>query len=237
MGYYARTTAYRLLAPTVVYRLIQERLTLIDLSLDASIKATYDIARFISWSFTDDFRLAHLNPALEYDPNVRDWAKRRLEQPALYWRQGIPAGVLEVMVDALVVRQSDESARCMTYGEFESAYLRDDEFKRSIDPILDGLLFFHPATRPVLWRMLIVQAHLYLALVRDRDARESPTLTAGPEVRIPMVAPVSEWVRRGLDWRHMPDEADDALVLATPFKVAEEYLKPRLGSLFRTVTE
>ncbi|HEX5808388.1 MAG TPA: hypothetical protein VFY25_06955, partial [Anaerolineales bacterium] len=81
--------------------------------------------------------------------------------------------------------------------------------------ITDLFLGFHPASRPILWRMLIAQTHIYRALLA--------TERGGP------VRPIPINERINLDWRQTPTEASDEKVLQEPFSVAEEYLRPRLG--------
>jgi hypothetical protein len=59
----------------------------------------------------------------------------------------------------------------MDFGEFQelrSAKGRDSGIRPAFDRI--GYLFdgFHPKTRPVLWRVLVAQAHIYEALLKAR---------------------------------------------------------------------
>jgi hypothetical protein len=65
---------YNLLAPTVIYKLIQRHLTIVDIALDRNIDRHYQIAKHLSWSFTADFEFACELEVfrLPYDPNHKD---------------------------------------------------------------------------------------------------------------------------------------------------------------------
>jgi hypothetical protein len=69
-AYYLASTIYNLLAPLVIYRLIQRRLTLVDLTVDPHINSQYLLAKRLYISFTDDFEFARIEPSIDYDPNT-----------------------------------------------------------------------------------------------------------------------------------------------------------------------
>jgi hypothetical protein len=81
--YYIASTMYYLLAPAVVYKLIQRRLTIVDLTLGRNIGSHYQLAKYLAWSFTADFEFAWgLKVApLSYDPNHPDWEKLSQHEP------------------------------------------------------------------------------------------------------------------------------------------------------------
>lgn len=180
-GYYSRSTYYRLIAPLAVGKLLQKRLTHLDLSLDPAIHWQYTLIKQIANSFTDDFDLAGKNTALlaingndiiEYDPHHREAETLRIANPVKYWQQGIPRGILDNAVDSLLTRDGDGNEHVMDFREFEQRLEMDTGSAVSASFMRIDYLFkdFHPRTRPVLWRILIVQGRLYQALLAARHA-------------------------------------------------------------------
>jgi hypothetical protein len=170
-GYYANSTYYRLLAPLSIGRLFRRRLTHLDLSIDPNMRWQYALIKVLMDSFTDDFELAGKVGEVElerrdwigYRPHAPEAADRRVAEPATYWQQGIPRGILEDAITALIV----DDERIMDFLEFQAR--RDDgqsDVHRAFSRI--GYLFsgFHPRERPVLWRVLVAQAGLYEAVLR-----------------------------------------------------------------------
>jgi hypothetical protein len=81
---------------------------------------------------------------------------------------------------------------------------------------------FHPEKKPVLWRILITQAHLYRALVRTSDKSNS---FANPV----MVFDIQE--RNDFDWRPSGSEATVEEAIEWPFSTAQDYLTERMKRL------
>jgi hypothetical protein len=178
-GYYSRSTYYRLLAPLAVGRLLQKRLTHLDLSLEPVIHWQYALVKQIADSFTDDFDLAGKATSdlpidgkerLDYDPHNAEAETLRRDDPAKYWQQGIPRGILDNAIDSLLQRDTDGTLQVLEFREFE------ERMQDAASPV--GKCFarisylfaeFHPRTRPVLWRILVAQAHLYRALLAARQ--------------------------------------------------------------------
>lgn len=225
--YYLASTVHKLIAPLVVYRLIQRRLTLVDLTVDPHISSQYLLAKRLYISFTDDFELARANPKIEYDPNAEiESAFKKIEHPEKYIRQAMLMGSLESVVDSFIASESDGTQRCMTYGEFTAAYYHGDDVAESFSEAAELFRNFHPKTRPVLWRILIAQAHIYEALLRTRELKLSK---AGTSVS-PLLMPIPEAERSKFDWRAAGETDDEVLI--QPFDVAEEYLRKHLGEMF-----
>jgi hypothetical protein len=226
--YTFKTTIYRLIAPMAAFRLLQSQLTLIDLSLDARISVQYDIAKAIYFTFSSDYAIARSDPKLDYQPEVmgasaEDMAQWRKEKPAaVYTRQAIFVSILENLVSDLIVYDKRlKKDRVMRYEEFENTYFDKEakafKDKEELNKIVRLLLDFHPYTRPVLWRMLVIQAILYDALKNIRENKEPPYIKT------------SEWMtdeeKKGFDWRQKPNMATDDDVLNKPFRAAESYLQ------------
>jgi hypothetical protein len=105
--YYRWSTLHRLLAPLAAVRLLQRRLTHIDLSLDPVIYRQYVLARQTLSVLTDDFRLAGITPSLQYNPLSPSAEQHSESSPEIYWRQGAPVGVVETAVDSLIMQDSN----------------------------------------------------------------------------------------------------------------------------------
>jgi hypothetical protein len=223
--YYLRSTAYNLLAPLVIFRLIQRRLTLVDLSLDKAIYAYYQCAKAVYIIFTDDYKLAQWKGQAEdwstpYDPTAPN-AGRLPEQ----WgrRQGMVIGLLDNALDAMVVEPQGGPPRCMTFGEFDTA-ADHPTTGPVLAPLLGLFLKFHPRKRPILWRILVAQAHVYSAMLRARDRRISDE---SPDV-VPVIEPFA--YRKELDWREPQSGVSDADFEA-PFRLAIDYLAAAFPAL------
>lgn len=219
--YYTLSTIYMLMSPLTIFKLIQQRLTLVDLTVDPHIKAQYLLAKNLYLSFTADFKLARQSPFLEYNPHLTE---RRDESPAVYWRQGLAVGRLDKAVSALLLCESNNTYRCMSFGEFETAY-RNPELlvSQNFKEVTEIFLNFHPKSRPVLWRILITQLHLYKAIARVSESNDYK-LQGEPF----LLEHISEEDRKEFDWREKGDEVRDDEVLVEPFAVAESYLTEKL---------
>ncbi len=222
-GYYKRSTMYFLIAPLVVLRLIQRRLTFVDLTLDSHIAGQYRLLRLLYLTFTDDFVFAACARALPYDPNVDDWEPERKKDPARRWRQGIYLGVLDNTIDALV---SKDGASCITFGEFEAAHKDTNSTVHKLFLTCSDVLHaFHPRERPVLWRMLVTQTLIYEQILRpSSDASNARVALDGVSPNIP---------KETLDWRQPNDPETEEEAVREVEQVAREYLEKRLPSVFK----
>jgi hypothetical protein len=155
-GYYLASTVYKLLLPATHLRLMQRRMTFVDLGLDPHIELRYLLLKLYVRSFTDDFVLAGLPPALEYRPNDPKWSELRKEAPAVYTRQALLLGTLESVADLLVMNKGEKS-RAISFGEFDrllTSHAIDDNLVEALD-LFQG---FSLARKPVLARLLVAQA-------------------------------------------------------------------------------
>jgi len=154
--YRLKATIYYLLAPLVVSRMIERRLTLVDLGLDARIHTEFMLAQAICRSLSDEFRVAQIDPMLPYSPYVQGWREKRRECPQRFRRQGLPLGRLNTALDELLVIRPEGVETLTTFGEFEPllASLDDDDMRSGPGAARDLFFEFDPVTRPVLWRVL-----------------------------------------------------------------------------------
>jgi len=230
--YYMASTMYYLLVPVAVYKLMRRRLTIVDMTLDQNTATHYRLAKRLAWSFTDDFDLAwglHVID-LEYEPNNLEWRKLRVDNPAKYWRQGLPYGRLDNAVESLIIRdhEPDGYLRIMSFGQFESAFHTPGSgVCETFANVRDIFTNFHPMGRPVLWRMLIVQAHLYDAIVRfHHDESVDRKL---------VVVPIHAEDHPRFYWKRSPTEAE-RLKMEEPFTIAQAYLQKNLPALFEPLS-
>lgn len=227
-GYYMATTVYKLLSPTAYLKLIQRRLTLVDLSLDPKVRAHYMLAKALYDSFIDDFGFASIDPVIEYDPNIKDWKKRRKEDPQKYWRQGLTWGRLDLASDGLLVREPPDTLRLMNYGEFEEVFSDIDSQLYSVfASLIDVFNDFHPSTRPILWRILITQAHIYKAIERASQHK-----LIDPKQSRDLLQPISsEEGRQALYWYKSDDQETVIEEPNAPFDAAWKYLEQNVKPL------
>jgi hypothetical protein len=213
-GYYFQSTAYLLLAPVTTFRLLQQRLTVIDLNLDPRLRTQYEVLKLLFLSFNSDFDLAKCGKVLPYEPDKTDPEETDREgllekDPGRFARQGLYRGILDVVVESLIVEN-----RCLTFGEF----LREWDRRQSpLHGVRGELLYlfggFHPARKPVLWRVLVTQYLLYTVLLRDE----------------PLEAPVHAELEE-LDWRgEGSDVADDDV--REPLVAAGAFVEKKLAEV------
>jgi hypothetical protein len=179
--YELTSTLYGLFAPLVLVRSMSRQLTLVDLSLERRIELPYYLASRIYGSFKDDAKLAAMHPPLTYTPFHPAWRERRQQDPATYWWQGLTMGRLENILDLLSTSGPESGeVRLLSFGEFERLYERvfdeGEEWQRKALAVASNpLVFFKPETRPVYWRLLVVQACLYNSLLRTPAGIRPPT--------------------------------------------------------------
>jgi hypothetical protein len=227
-----KNTIYRLLAPLAVFRLMQNRLTLFDLNLDTCIKVQYLLIKALYHTFSNDFKLAKSEPSLPYDPHkITDYGTANKSEML----QGIFLGVLDQLVDAFIKEESmsensKKRSRIINYGEFESIY---SGLKSSgkFTPIIRLLSDFHPKTKPVLWRILVAQAHIYKATTTLNER------AMGSCENIKPLKIISLQERKTLfDWRQPGENTTNEEVFEKPFAAVQHYLSDSVyvGKLLET---
>jgi hypothetical protein len=207
-GSYTISTIYRLLLPIVVFKLMQRTLTMFDLDLVPSYKVQYTFAKFLHFSFRADFYLSEAKPSLPYNPKKHSDYKGNEKIAERDRLQGIDAGIIDNMAEDLITNDSNGNPKIMSYGEFKKMYF-EPEVKEPFKEIAYLFHNFHPKTSPVLWRILIAQAHIYNALIKIRKTKN---------YKIP------EEDRKYYDWRQTDNEASYEEALVQPFDAVGEYL-------------
>lgn len=172
--YYIDATLYRLTAPAAYYELMRERLSLIDLSLDARAAAAYRLLDQYTRAMRADYRLA---PAFYGERGYQPDGPTRPEDGAGR-RQGLLAGTRDVMVQSML--RDDPAAagpgrrRVVRFGEFQNDRLAAPATFQPLVGILSG---FRPERAPVLCAVLLLLAGL-AELTRRALARDAPDILA-----------------------------------------------------------
>lgn len=202
-GYYALVTAYDLLQPALWFRLIQPKISAVDFSLDARAVHEHHLSKLLYKGWAADFRLAQKAPELPYDPNLPEWPALRQEDPAQYWRQGIPMGRLDSLLEAMT-----QDGHPLSFGRFEATVTSKEpsELQQLYDSLMADLLTgFHPETRPVLWRVLNYQVCAARAYHQSWTERKE-----GPSPLSPMAQPEASFAQ---DYAWKPSDNEATLVL------------------------
>ena len=172
-GSYLPSTRYRFMVPLATYRLCQQSLTAVDLSLDETLRRQYLLAKMLYRSWSDGDEIAEIavdgRDRLLYDPDSKS------PDLAVSMQQHLSVQKIERIIEALIVQQQPEEARrCVTLGEFFKAYeSREPIFFGAVEPLRDLFVAFNPGSRPVLWRLIIVHAYLYAGLSGHAHTIES----------------------------------------------------------------
>jgi hypothetical protein len=218
-GSYLPSTLYRFMAPLATFRLCQERLTEVDLSLDdGSRQQQYLFAKLLYRSWSDGDEIAEIKlgdvKALEYDTDHHHHHHHQHANPAVCSQQHLSVQKIERIIEwAMITREG--TPRCLTLGEFFSAYESDNNtrFHKAIEPLKDVFVSFNPGSRPVLWRLLVVHAYLYTGLsgrgfsigdlesVFDDDERTRLSWTGRLDVEDPAFPAARKYLTDQILWR------------------------------------
>jgi hypothetical protein len=226
--YYIESTAFFLLAPATSFKLIQRRLTAIDLALEPRVHFQYQLLKLAFLSYTWDYELAERVPSLNYHPDDADPGAPNSEQllvqaPRVYRRQGLYVGIVNQLADALVSDATD--SRCKSLGEF-CAELKDRESRLGqLSGEISGLIYgFHPESQPILWRTFVVQYLLFGIILRTQSNRfdaDSDWSQIFPDQ--------NQADADRLDWR-VADQAG-SVDIQQPFVIGRDYLLEKLNNL------
>lgn len=220
-GYYLISSAHALLRPAGCYRLLERRITSIDLSLDPTKAIVFALLREYERALGADFDLGQTNPQLVYDPNAD--SELPIDSGGRF-RQGMVAGRREVCIDALIVREPGEQPRVCSFGELERGLTDTPQIKAALAPYVAILKGFSPTTRPVAWRIILVQAVLARLIVEVLDSADGKV----PHLRRSLTAMLAN-----PKWRaaHVVSRDGAAHDDAGDFEAVGSYLGPKLGAI------
>jgi len=222
--YYFKSTIYKLFAPIAIYRLMLDKLTLVDLKLDNCLNLQYMVVKQLYLSWTDDFVFANY-AGCEYDPNNMDWKTLREAKPQHFWRQGLPMGLLDIVIELLLTEDGDHR-RLISYGEFEKNINNDDYTRHQLELVKDVLTKFTPETRPVLWNLLVTQAILYRGLINIQYADDVPMDSNGEWYKKMFELDVQEVEKFKINAGGAEEENKQ---LSEAMRVAKEYIMTTLS--------
>jgi hypothetical protein len=242
--YFIRSTIYRLIAPMAAFKLLQHRLTNIDLKLDQAINIQYILAKVLYYTFSSSSDLARSEPVIHYDPDqigpeskgLEESTKkeRRAKYPERFWLQGLKVGTLDILSDTLILSEKgsdNNNIRIKSFGEFEQQFFKKgqspelpDDSNNIFEVFFTIFSYFHPKTRPVLWRVLITQAYLYNAIKNIHNSEEEFNISNFDEF---LKLFEIEKVKSKCDWIQSHEVVSDE-EFNIPFKAAKNYLKTQL---------
>ena len=223
--YHQDSAVYRIFAPCAFYQSLRRTFTILDLSLDPYVAALYSMLKVAYFVLTDHYRIAALEPAIEYRGNYF-----RADKIADI-RQGVLLNQMDNIAEKFLAREQDRY-RVIAFDEFQRMSMFKTFEKSKDDFALPWELFyeFTPQTRPVLWRELIIQATLYAAMRRVNAARLD-FFRRGEETRGIDIDPASfvqcldGAEREQYYWLSDSGAAGEDMNVA--FRVAQAYLKAK----------
>jgi hypothetical protein len=250
--YYFKSTVYSLLAPITTFSILQRRLTTIDLSLDASVRAKYELLKLVFFSFSKDWDLASWgseDTKLEYDRNKTDLGEPDREKllrdsPERHAPQGLYRAMVYVVAEALIqdagVSSKNQGGtepvpRCMTFGEFQREWDNAQSERAPLARRTLGRLSHPPGPHSVMTPVLNSLVDLFGGFHPKRKPVLWRVLVTqyllyralpGDES---MLTPLTEAEINSFDWRH--HGAGDIDETLQPLGIAEGFVGEDLASL------
>ena len=222
-GYYVTSTIYRLLLPMVIFKIMQQKLTLFDLDLVESYKIQYFLAKLVRIIFSEHYELANAKPQLRYKPTKYEYSEN--EEGAEQNRvQGVPIGIIDNMLEKFITYDNKGNLQILSYGEFEKRFFRP-KVKEPFIEITHIFHNFHPRTSPVLWRILIAQVHVCRAFKKVSKMKVSSSDAINEALKI---MPIQDR-RKYLDWRQDGENVTEDEVFVQPFEAVEDYFSKYLS--------
>jgi hypothetical protein len=219
--YYLESTIYRLIAPAVIVRLCRRKLTFVDLNVEPLLRGQFALAKLIYSTWNDGHDIARILGVADYADRGEGPKGEQPEGEEL--TEHIVIGQLDRVAAALTTTGEDERQRCLEFGEFQDAYAEKaspvHKHAQVVATLLEG---FQPDTRPILWRLLLCQAHLHRAFVQSMVNSKivSPgEVISGPEEREQFL------------WRQGPPTDEDRGALSEALATAREHAQREFSRL------
>lgn len=150
-GYYLRSTLFRIFQPLVFLKAITKKMSQIDFGVDSNIGRRIAILQTLHSLLSSGFEMAKAAQSPRaYDPYAKVSQAQRDKHPEKYVRQSLVMGVIDEMVDHMVVEQA-----CIPWYQFNKKFDARGHDKKIFAEVRSWIFIFHPQTRPVLWRVLI----------------------------------------------------------------------------------
>lgn len=226
--YYLRSMTYRILAPMVIFKLMQRRLTLFDLKLNSYFKIQYTLAKILYLIFAKAYNIAATIPDLNYNPFGDDKTHKQSR------KQDIVIGIIDNLLEALIEYDNqDKIYRIMSYGKFENQLADDSRFSNLFDNIFDIFLDFHPNKERVLWRILLIQSLIHKLLLSNPEELQQKIdeelQQKIDEIDKSFFYKILYEDEEKFDWRTEDDKENISnKIVEQEFKAAAKYLKVTL---------
>jgi hypothetical protein len=163
---YLASTLHSFLLTLASVEILRQKLTLLDLTLDARIEMQYQLGKAITRSFNRDSFFAAAAPAIPY--SLR-------EQTTAATKQGVFGSQVQRAVDALIVADGGPLT-------IKSTHVFVDEFKQpgsatasSVAEFTRIWRGFTPVGKQIFWRIVIAQLFLLRAIRLTRSPKVDPS--------------------------------------------------------------
>jgi len=165
-SYYFKETVYKLFAPLAIIKLINDKLTTIDLSIDENLSCQYGLLKTLYFSLQEDGKLASIIGDLDY---LNKWKENYRTDLAEVDRQAINLSELD-KITKLFVSEKNGNHSLLEIGDFEDLLIEksNPKIQRSVNVIEKLFKNFSPEKKRVLWTLLLSHACIYKILI---DAR------------------------------------------------------------------
>ena len=201
------------------------------------------LAEILYYTFFSSPDLAKSEPDIPYDPDfigleskdLTDAEKQEIKtkHPEKYWVQGLKVGKLDILIEALILVENGKDVRIKSFGEFELEFFEQVSAAK-ISPNSDRFeifytlfSYFHPKSRPVLWRTLITQAFLYNAIINIRKNPDKEFTIFEEMKKLFNI----EGTKLECNW-NQPNEVISDEDFMKPFKASENYIKKQFTGKF-----
>ena len=224
------------------FKLLQYKLTNIDLKLVQTINIQYMLGKILYYTFSSSPELAQSEPIIPYDPDYIAAESKGLTEdekneikiryPEKYWLQGLKVGTLDILAESLILSNKEVGVRIKSFGEFEREFFEPVVDGRTVvdkrfEVFLTLFSYFHPKTRPILWRVLITQGYIYNAITKIHSTEDLNLSNFDQLKKIFNI----ENTKLKCDWRQ-PNEAVSDEEFDLSFNASENYLRRQLSDIF-----
>ena len=161
---------YNIFIPTVIFKLYSKLIYRNFVFLDWKTRFQFLLLEAVADSFLGDDIIADIEPKIDYTPRVPGWRSKRQQTPYKFWWQGLSEDRIENAI-AEFLRDDEGYVSIISRIDFRSKYRRiykgQGQSQQNIGLAANALYGFCPKDRPVYWRLLIIHAILYKAILRS----------------------------------------------------------------------
>jgi hypothetical protein len=165
-NYFKQNVFYRLFAPISAFKILEEKLTSVDLNYDPYLKTQYELGKTLYYS-------------LSKDNHFHNIIKRNTHYNYEGREQGLRGHEIEKLSEFFIHRGTDDESRLKTFVEFVSHY---ENLTQSINVVQSeiqrlNIIFqdFDPSKfkKPILWRILLYHTLLCETICQfDKNSKD-----------------------------------------------------------------